>query len=159
MRFNQFNGTGLIACLIVGTCDGLDLSSLAWCCDSFASPVRRTTYATNDRMHFITVCDGIAQALQQENARPFTHDEPVGSSIEWSGMAWRKGAYRAEFGKGCRIHCAICCTSKHNIDLTCLKQTARVQNSGHRGCTSSIHGMIWPLQIQEICHSTRHHIG
>ena len=60
MRFNQFNGTGLIACLIVSTCDGLDLSSLAWCCDSFASPVRRTTYATNDRMHFITVCDGIA---------------------------------------------------------------------------------------------------
>ena len=72
------------------------------------------------------------------------------------------GGKRSDGGKFCerrRVHGAVGGARKHHVDLARLEQATGVQHSGHGRRTSGIHGVIWPLQVQEIGDPAGDHVG
>ena len=74
-------------------------------------------------------------------------------------MRWRKCTDRREFGKGGRVHRPIRSTGEHDVDLSSLEKTARIQDSSHRRSAGRIHGVVWALQVEQVGHSTRNDVG
>ena len=93
-------------------------------------------------------------ASTPERLRLLTHHEAVGSCIKGRGVRWRERPDGGKFRKGGRVHGSVGSACKHDIDLSCLQQAARIQNGGHRRGACSVHGMIGALQIQQVGNTT-----
>ena len=74
-------------------------------------------------------------------------------------MGRRESPDSGELCKGRRVHRSVRSSRQHDVDLTSLQQTASVENSGHGGGASSVHGVIGALQIQQVGHASRDHVG
>ena len=131
VSLHEFNGRCRVSSLTVSPCNGLNLTPLTGCRDAFATAVRRTSNAPDDTENFVVVSNGIAQSLQHQNACAFTHHESVGSCIKGRGVRWRERPDGGKFRKGGRVHGSVGSACKHDVDLSCLQQAARIQNGGH----------------------------
>ena len=157
--FHEFNAGGIVPCLIVGSGNRLNLASLTGRRDALSASVGRAANAPDNAVDLVVIAHGIAQALEHEHAGAFAHDEPVGTSIERRGVRWRKCTDRREFGKGGRVHRPVRSTGEHDVDLSGLEKTARIQDSSHRRSAGRIHGVVWALQVKQVGHSTGNDVG
>ena len=74
-------------------------------------------------------------------------------------MAWRKGPDRAKFGVGRWVHGAVRGAADHRVNLPRVQQAARVEQRSERRRASSVHRVVGPLQIEQVGHTTGHHVG
>ncbi len=120
--------------------------------DALAFAVRRAADAKDDRIDLVAVSLGVFESFEDEQGRPFTHDEPVGARVEWARSGCRKGADLAELDERVDAHVAIDAAGDDGVVLVVHEPIYRGVEGRQSRRAGGIGREVHPAQVEEVRH-------
>ena len=142
-----------------GSLNGQDLALGVGRRNALALAVAGAADPANDGVDFVAVAFGIGEALEQEGARAFTHDEAVGAGAKRPAAGGAQRPDFTELDEDAGAHVAVNAAGNDRIDMMLGEHLYCRVNSSEAGSARGVGDEVGAAQVEHVGHPAGDDVG
>ncbi len=127
--------------------------------DALPLSVRRRTHPHDDGIDPVAVALGVGQALQEENAGPLPHHEPVGPFGVGTAVPARERADLAELHERGRVHVGVDAAGEDRVVVVLDEPLHRSRHGRQGRGACRVGDVVGALEVPQLCHAPCHDVA
>ncbi len=159
VRLDELDALRSIARILEGTPDGEFLPDRIRCRDPLPLAVAAPPDPADEREDLVPVPDRVGEALEDDEACPLSHHEPIGPVVEGAGEVGGERADLRELDEAAGCHAGIDRTRHGQIDLPLPQRIDRGAQRGKPGGTGGITGVVRSPEVPPVGQPAGDHVG